>query len=79
MIRIINNFIFVIVLTLFYVDKAYDVSSRYIFFRFYLFILFIYLFVDVLICTYVIMRDNFLYLLVNQSMVPPSIIGFVEI
>ena len=41
---------------------------------FYLFILF----VDVLMYTCVIMRNNFLYVLVNQSMATTSIIGLVE-
>ena len=40
--------------------------------------LFIYLFVDVLMHTCIIMRDDFLYLLVNQSMAIASIIGLVK-
>ena len=47
-------------------------------FLFDLFILFIYLFVDVLMYTCLIMRDSFWYLLVNQSMATISIIGLVE-
>ena len=40
---------------------------------------FIYLFIDVLMYTCVIMRDDFLYLLVNQLMATTFIIELVEI
>ena len=47
-------------------------------FEFTCFILFIYLLVDVLMYTFIIMRDNILYLLVNQSITTVSIIGLVK-
>ena len=84
---IMNNFIFVIALTLFSIDSTYDVPSIYIYIYIYiysflfdscLFYLFIYLFVDVLMYNCIIIRDNFLYLLVNQSMAIAFITGLIE-
>ena len=72
---IMNNSLFVIILTLFSIDNAYDVPLKYIIFPIllYLFIYFIYIFfVDVLMYTCVIMRNDFWYLLVNKLMATVS-------
>ena len=67
-----NVYIYVFVLTLFSIDNAYDSPPRYILFPFNFTCLF-YLFVDGLMYIRVIMRDNSLYILVNQLIVTVSI------
>ena len=74
---IINNSICVITLTLFSINSVYDMPSRSYSFLFD-FIYFIYLFVNVLMYTCVIMRDNFWYLLVDRSITTVSIIEVVK-
>ena len=68
-----NISIFVIVLTLSSIDSFYDLPPRYILSSLTLLFYFICLFVDGLMFTRVIMRDNSWYLLVNQLIVVISI------